>query len=668
MSFRLKTILGIALVEATVMLALILVNQLNFGGTASGQLYNRAEVTSNLFATMVSDAVIATDLATIDAMVENTLRHDQIIYLRILDEAGTVLAQGGDREALATPFIPDPDFEAARTDHRIDISAPIAIGGATFGEIRMGMATATVEEQIARAVRWNIWGAALGMGLVAIFGYILGSVLTRQLSSLRDGALGLQGGALDTRIPVKGHDELAQTARCFNDMAGALARDRAALLDRQHDLVEQRRSTGEVVECMRRISHGDTDVEIPHLHRKDEIGDMAGASAVFRDTMRQNEQARREQQRLLEAIDRVDEQVAIFDTDGRVLFANKSFRAFDPDTLAGLPERFAYDDYLTASMLRGGFPDAVGLTPPEWIAEYRRTCRDGDGPAEVSRSGGRHLLVSETEIAGLGFVVTAGDVTDLRLSAAQLIHASKLATLGEMAAGLAHELNQPLGVIRMAAGNCTRRIAKGTADDAYLTAKLDRIAGQTERAARIIDHMRIFGRKDSGTRERFSLRTAVEDAATMMGAQLSGSGITLSVSLEGGEDRIATGSQTMFEQVVVNLLSNAHDALCETGGEGSNTGRIAIESRMEGEDFVVTVQDNGGGIPDPVLDRLFEPFFTTKDPGSGTGLGLSIAHSVIRELDGQIDAANVEGGARFTLTIPTVSAVAESENAGEDAA
>jgi len=649
MSFRLKTILGIAAIEFTVMLALILVNQLNFGGTASGQLYERAEATSRLFAAMVSDAVISLDLATIDVMVANTLKNDELIYLQIVDTGNTTLSEGGDTRALALPFVEDADFDAAMADHRIDIGAPILTGGHVFGQVRLGMATASVEEEIALAVRWNIIGGIVGMALVAVFGFLLGSVLTSQLSSLRDGALGLQAGDLDTRIPVRGHDELAQTARCFNDMADSLARDRAELLQRQAVLVERRESTDRVVECMNRISRGEKLVQIPHLERQDEIGDMARASAVFRETMRLNEEARHEQQRLLEAIDRVDEQVAIFDTDGRVLFANKSFRTFNAATLDTLPDRFAYDEYLRAGARNGDYPDAADPDAGDRVAAYRKASGPGDGPAEVARRGGYHLLVRETEIAGLGFVVTAADVTELRASAAQLIHASKLATLGEMAAGLAHELNQPLGVIRMGADNCMRRIAKGTADDAYLNAKLTRIADQTARAARIIDHMRIFGRKDSGEKERFSPVAAIEDAVNMMRAQLSGSGIALTCTLCDEEHEVL-GSRTMFEQVIVNLLSNALDAV---NGLDGVEGHILIEAQYA-DGIVVVIRDNGGGIPPAVLARLFEPFFTTKDPGRGTGLGLSIAHSVIGELNGTITAGNIDGGAQFTITVPVV--------------
>jgi len=193
MSFRLKTILGIAIIEFIVMAMLIVMNQFNFGGTASAQVFNRAENTARLFSTMVSDAVISTDLATLDSMVASTLTNDELIYLRVLGPGDTLMAKGGAEAALAQPFVEDPDFDAALGDHRIDVRHAIQIAGQDFGSVELGVSTAGVEADLARAVRWNAMGAGLGMLLVAGFGYLLGSILTRQLSTLRDGAMALEG-------------------------------------------------------------------------------------------------------------------------------------------------------------------------------------------------------------------------------------------------------------------------------------------------------------------------------------------------------------------------------------------------------------------------------------------------------------------------------------------
>jgi C4-dicarboxylate-specific signal transduction histidine kinase len=254
-----------------------------------------------------------------------------------------------------------------------------------------------------------------------------------------------------------------------------------------------------------------------------------------------------------------------------------------------------------------------------------------------------------TGVEGIGTVLSAKDITELRRSERQLIQASKMATLGEMATGVAHELNQPLGVIRMAATNCLKRIDKGVCDPDYLSGKFTRIAEQTERASQIINHMRIFGRKADGVKEPFDLRTSVEEVATLARTQLQTLDIRLLVTVP-DEPVIVTGEKVIFEQVLLNLVSNARDAI-EAQDTESNEIRIDVQA-SKSNGHTVSVQDTGGGIPEEILDRLFEPFFTTKEPGKGTGLGLSISFGTITAMSGEISVKNKNGGACFTVSLP----------------
>jgi len=136
-----------------------------------------------MFATMVADPLISLDLATLDAMVANTLSNDDIVYLRVLASNGAELTAGGAAGALETTFVADANFEAALGDHRIDLSQPIAVSGQEFGTVQIGVSTLQVEQEMASALQWNMIVAAIGMTMVAFFGYVLGSVLTRQLGS-----------------------------------------------------------------------------------------------------------------------------------------------------------------------------------------------------------------------------------------------------------------------------------------------------------------------------------------------------------------------------------------------------------------------------------------------------------------------------------------------------
>jgi len=233
-----------------------------------------------------------------------------------------------------------------------------------------------------------------------------------------------------------------------------------------------------------------------------------------------------------------------------------------------------------------------------------------------------------------------------------------MATLGEMATGIAHELNQPLGVIRMAASNSVKRIAKGSCEPEYLSGKLSRIGEQTERASQIINHMRVFGRKADGRSEPFDLRASLLEMSTLARAQLQSLDIALNVEIP-ETSAFALGEKVIFEQVLLNLVSNARDAIEE---HSEDERQIRISADFDSENgHVLHVEDTGGGIPERILDKLFEPFFTTKGPGKGTGLGLSISFGTIQQMSGTLQAANIPGGSRFTICLPKVDVADEGD-------
>ncbi|MFT5548500.1 MAG: PAS domain S-box-containing protein [Candidatus Azotimanducaceae bacterium] len=284
-----------------------------------------------------------------------------------------------------------------------------------------------------------------------------------------------------------------------------------------------------------------------------------------------------------------------------------------------------------------------------------------------SKSGDRvDVLINSTtrrdasgEITGV--VGVGQDITELnkvraeqdierKLASAQIIQSSKLATLGEMATSVAHELNQPLNVIRMAAGNCRRKIFKGIVDLKYISDKLERIEEQTARAAAIIDHMRMFGREAKECPEPIDPRNVVINALDLMGEQLRLAGIEI-VTEFGENCGCIMGHTIQMEQVILNLLTNARDATVEVEGDA----KIILRVFEEGEFVHISLEDTGAGIPYDILPRIFEPFYTTKEMGKGTGLGLSVSYGIVRDMNGTIIAENVDNGARFVITLPTAS-------------
>jgi PAS domain S-box-containing protein len=268
-------------------------------------------------------------------------------------------------------------------------------------------------------------------------------------------------------------------------------------------------------------------------------------------------------------------------------------------------------------------------------------------PVEVTIEKYEVVTGTEKKAAFVGFI---RNISERKEAAANLIQSSKLATLGEMATSVAHELNQPLNIIRMAAGNSRRKMSEGIADAEYLNDKLLRIEEQTARAATIIDHMRMFGRQATELPESIDPRVMVVNALDLVSEQLRLAGIEV-MTLLAEDCAYVLGHAIQMEQVILNLLTNARDALDESEDRAKITLRV-----FEGDKVVhITVQDTGGGIPSDVLHRIFEPFYTTKEMGKGTGLGLSVSYGIVRDMKGTIIAENIDDGARFTITLPMFS-------------
>lgn len=221
MSFRLKTIVGIAAIEAVLLLTLI-VSSLHFlRASNEEELIKRASTVATLFATTTKDAVLATDLASLDSFVKEALKNPGLVYARVISTTEGTLAQGGDAAALHRGFVADEDYEQA-DDGIFDTFADIAEGGVVYGRVEVGLSTHPIQAIVEQARGRTSAIALVEMILTALFSFALGLYLTRQLKGLTDGAQRLASGELGYQVKVHGGDELAQAARAFNDMSRKL--------------------------------------------------------------------------------------------------------------------------------------------------------------------------------------------------------------------------------------------------------------------------------------------------------------------------------------------------------------------------------------------------------------------------------------------------------------
>ncbi|CAJ9736365.1 C4-dicarboxylate transport sensor protein [Burkholderia pseudomallei] len=234
------------------------------------------------------------------------------------------------------------------------------------------------------------------------------------------------------------------------------------------------------------------------------------------------------------------------------------------------------------------------------------------------------------------------------------IQAGKLAALGQMAAGITHELNQPLAAIMTLSSNAVRMAALGRSAD--LTRNLELVNDLAGRMGKIVAHMKGFARHESVSREAVSISEALQQALTLIEAHRKAAKVSVRVEPVPGQG-IVLASSIRIEQLLVNLLTNAIDA----SAAGMDNRQVVVTTDVAGDIVRISVADSGKGIPADVMPRLFEPFFTTKQTGKGLGLGLAISQAIVDEFGGRLHARNgsgVEpelGGAVFIVELHRVS-------------
>lgn len=279
-----------------------------------------------------------------------------------------------------------------------------------------------------------------------------------------------------------------------------------------------------------------------------------------------------------------------------------------------------------------------------------------------------NIRISPSEYSGRRvLLLTTSDITRRLEVEQQLIQAGKMATLGEMATGIAHELNQPLSVIKTVSSFCMNKINRREAIDSdVLTTLLTKVDKNVDRATRIITHMRQFARKSEMKMEKVHVNDVIRNAAEIFSQQLKVKGIDLVIETDEGVPKI-NADPGRLEQVFINLLVNARDAIEEkwkTAHGFSEKERIVITTRVKSESVTVEILDTGIGIHPNIIEKVFDPFFTTKEVGKGTGLGLSISYGIVKECGGDITAHTIpKGGARFVMSFPVSRGTGEERTA-----
>jgi signal transduction histidine kinase len=243
---------------------------------------------------------------------------------------------------------------------------------------------------------------------------------------------------------------------------------------------------------------------------------------------------------------------------------------------------------------------------------------------------------------------------ELKEAQARAVQAGKMQVVGQLAAGVAHEVNNPLGVILGFAQSLLKRMEPG----GPFRMPLESIEREAQRCKQIVQKLLLFSRTSDGGKNSLNLAEVIEDTLALVEHQLQLANIEIKRNFDTFPHRVL-GSKNQLQQVIMNLVVNARDAMPD-GGKLS----IAL-SAGKGKTVRIQVSDTGAGISEEVMQRLFDPFFTTKEPGKGTGLGLSVCREIIEAHGGKIRAESEPGkGSSFIITLPGLDLPGDRQNSG----
>ncbi len=368
---------------------------------------------------------------------------------------------------------------------------------------------------------------------------------------------------------------------------------------------------------------------------------------------------RQVQSELESLLDSVETGVILYDPTGAARFINARFAQLFGLDVQQLHNLEGFDDL--EALLAARFS-----TPEAFAAPWRSFAAGGGDPShdelEMERPSRRVLRrfsrpVLDAEGRERGWLELYSDITAERQIKAKMLQTEKMAALGQLVSGIAHELNNPLTAIM---GYAQLLLGHGLA--APQLSDVSKMYQEAERARRIVKNLLFFARENRPERTRVDLNEIVERTLALRSYELKVENISVECNL--AQDLPETMADPhQLQQVVLNLLVNAEQAVLEGRGQGN----ILIRTRrLPGDRNSIEISDDGPGIPREIASRIFDPFFTTKPPGVGTGLGLSIVYGIVKQHEGEVTFENVPGaGARFTVELPVI-AVSSLGQKGKD--
>ena len=613
-------------------------------------------------ATAITEPLLTEDVVSLHRMLrEFKSSREDVAYLYVLNSDGEVVAStftDGFPRGLLRIGGGVTTIKTETGEHIRDFAIPVLGGRA--GELHLGLTEELIRARVAEAVqRLFLWVLLLVPVAVGV-GYVMGSFITSPMKELEAGVRALERGELDYRIKPKSRDEFALLAEAFNSMAAELKANMAELkrysssLER---LVEERtrellllqrvnnllNSGASMQEILDEITRGVVEV---FGYDSCAVHLLVGSKLICRSYYMDSA--------LVEKLERLtgckaygyEMELTPENPISGIVAKKEPFLTDDIEALIKLHTRDTKIRAL-AKVISKMVPARYGLGVTI-LSKNRVVGVIGIGSRTPLREGDIERLTSFASQAGIAvekamleeklFEYSRELEKKVEERTRQLLHAERLATIGTLASGVAHEINNPATSILLDA----ERILEENPDDSEVRGIAEGIVKQVERIRRITRNLLLFSRQSGFEPREVDLNRVIEDALEMLRPKLK------KVKVEKRLDNLPPiyGDPAQLQQVFVNLILNAAQAMPDGG-------RLILETKAGSGEVITRVSDTGVGIPGEHLNRIFNPFFTTKRPGEGTGLGLSICLGIVERHKGKIEVESRVGeGTTFTLRLP----------------
>jgi PAS domain S-box-containing protein len=424
--------------------------------------------------------------------------------------------------------------------------------------------------------------------------------------------------------------------RTFGEILPSSEERLEATRTRAQDEQKSRSVSGVTIEAAGRTRRHKVDVEF--YPQSDESGRGTGVLIILHDRTGIQQDPSASARLFYQAFLHSTNAMELTDRDGFLIDVNPAFEriyGYHRDELVGLRPNIVASGKTERSTYSQMWKDLLDPKIGAWSGEITNRDRSGvEHPVLLAIS----AIRDESGVIS-HFLGVAVDLTDQRRLERQAMHSDRLVSLGQLAAGVAHEINTPLANIMLIAESVRRRTS-----DPWTRSRVDSLLHQTESAARIVRGLLDFARRPEPKVGEVDIGDSVRAAIGFLQGKQSAA-VELTTSLPSESLRVR-GDRDQINQVITNLLNNAYDAL-------RGPGRIEVRLTADAEWVHLSISDNGEGIPPEVRTHLFEPFFTTKPDGKGTGLGLAICHGIVGSHGGTIEVESEVGkGSTFSVHLP----------------